>query len=104
MRRDVSPGHLRSVNTDTTPEIELLAGLRAELTEYEVRSEVRDDVAGLAVFTDGGRVIVWVFVGYSGRYFSWDQDGRQHPVNDMPGAARRIAEQVRPGGAEVVTS
>ncbi|GAA1899652.1 hypothetical protein GCM10009736_80140 [Actinomadura bangladeshensis] len=104
MRRDVSPGHLRSVNTDTTPEIELLAGLRAELTEYEVRSEVRENVAGLAVFTDVRGVFLWVFVGYSGRYFSWDQDGRQHPVNDNPGAARRIAEQARPGGAEAVTS
>lgn len=104
MRRDVSPGHLGSVNTDTTPEIELLAGLRAELTEYEVRSEVRENVAGLAVSTDVRGVFLWVFVGYSGRYFSWDQADRQHPVNDIPGAARRIAEQVRPGGSEVVTS
>ncbi|TDC57917.1 hypothetical protein E1281_03140 [Actinomadura sp. KC345] len=92
------------MNTETTPEIELLAGLRAELTEYEVRSEVRENVAGLAVFTDVRGVFVWVFVSYSGRYFSWDQDGRQHPVNDMPGAARRIAEQVRPNGSGVVTS
>lgn len=104
MRRDVSPGHLGIVNTDTTPEIELLAGLRGELTEYEVRSEVRENVAGLAVFTDVDGVFVWVFVSYSGRYFSWDQDGRQHPVNDIPGAARRIAEQVRPDGSGVATS
>lgn len=103
MRRDVSPGHLRSVNTDTTPEIELLAGLRAELSEYEVRSEVRENVAGLAVATDVRGVFVWVFVSYSGRYFAWDRDGCQHPVNDIPGAARRLAERVRPDGSQAVT-
>ena len=92
------------MSTDTTPEIELLAGLRAELTEYEVRSDVREDVAGLAVFTDVRGVFVWLFVAYSGRYFSWDQAERQHPVNDIPGAARRLADQVRPGGAEAVNS
>jgi hypothetical protein len=92
------------VNTDTTPEIGLLAGLRAELTEYEIRSTVRDDVAGLAVFSGMGSIVVWVFVSYSERYFSWDRAKHQHPLNDVPGAARRIAEQVRPGGAGVVTS
>ncbi|WP_141579365.1 hypothetical protein [Actinomadura sp. WMMA1423] len=92
------------MNTETTPQIEILAGLRAELTEYEVRSEVREDVAGLAVCTDVRGVFVWVFVSYSGRYFSWNQADRQHPVNDIPGAARRIAEQVRPGEVEAVTS
>ncbi|MFI0370393.1 hypothetical protein ACH35V_21200 [Actinomadura sp. 1N219] len=91
------------MNTDTTPEVELLAGLRAELTEYEVRSEVREDVAGLAVFTNVRGVFVWVFVAYSGRYFSWDRAECQHPVNDISGAARRLAEQVRPGGDGVVT-
>ncbi|TDE26441.1 hypothetical protein [Actinomadura sp. 6K520] len=92
------------MDTDITPEIELLAGLRAELTEYEIRSEVREYVSGLAVFTDVRGVFLWVFVSYSGRYFSWDRADRQHPVNDVPGAARRIAEQARPGGAEVMTS
>jgi hypothetical protein len=49
-------------------------------------------------------VFVWVFVSYSGRYFSWDRADRQHPVNDIPGVARRIADQVRPDDAEAATS
>jgi hypothetical protein len=39
-------------------------------------------------------VYVWVFVSYSGRYFSWHNADRQHPVKDVAGAARRIAADV----------
>ncbi|MBC6460567.1 hypothetical protein [Actinomadura sp. HBU206391] len=76
-------------------ELELLAELRVVLAdEHGIRSHVRKDVAGLAVETDIPAVYVWVFVGFSGRFFSWHNADRQHPVNDVSGTARRIAEQV----------
>jgi hypothetical protein len=75
--------------------LELLAELRGALTEHEVRSEVRADVGGLAVSTDAPGVYVWVFVSFSGRYFSWSQGNNQHPVNDVSGAARRITVHVK---------
>lgn len=76
-------------------EIELLSELRAALAEQEeVSSDVRENVAGLAVCTGLPGVYVWVFVGYGGKYFSWHNADRQHPVKDVPGAARRIASEV----------
>ncbi|MBC6470705.1 hypothetical protein [Actinomadura alba] len=76
-------------------ELGLLAELRAALAgEHEIRSQVRMEVAGLAVETAIPAVYVWVFVGFSGRFFSWHNADRQHPVNDVPGAARRIAAQI----------
>jgi hypothetical protein len=76
-------------------ELGLLAELRAALAgEHEIRSQVREDVAGLAVETDIPAVYVWVFVGFSGRFFSWHNADRKHPVNDVTGAAQRIAAQV----------
>jgi hypothetical protein len=82
-------------------ELELLAELRAALADgHEIRSEVRENVAGLAVETGVPAVYVWVFVGYSGRFFSWHNADRQHPVNDVPGTARRIAAQIREANGE----
>jgi len=88
------------METSMSLELELLAGLRAELTEYEIRSEVREDVAGLAVSTGTPAVYLWVFVSFSGRFFSWNQGNHQHPVNDMAGTARRIATHIE--GFEVL--
>jgi hypothetical protein len=77
-----------------TLEIELLAELRAALAEHDVRSDVRDEVAALAVNTGLPGVYLWVFVAFDGRYFSWDSANQQHPVTDVQGTARRIAVQV----------
>lgn len=76
-----------------TLQLELLAELRAALAEHDLRSQVREDVAALAV-DRGTETPLWVFVGISGRYFSWGRAEYQHPVRDVAGAARRIAEQV----------
>ncbi|GAA2134658.1 hypothetical protein [Actinomadura napierensis] len=82
------------METKMTLELELLAELRGALTEHEIRSNLREDVAGLAVATDAPGVYLWVFVSFTGRFFSWAQGNHQHPVNDMAGAARRIATHV----------
>jgi hypothetical protein len=76
-------------------EMELLAELRAALTEHVIRSDLRKDVSGLAVKTHVPGVYVWVFVGFTSMYFSWDGANQQHPVSDIPGAARRIAAHVK---------
>lgn len=83
------------METSMSLELELLAELRGALAEHEIRARVRDDVAGLAVSTAVPGVYVWVFVSFSGRYFSWTRGAHQHPVNDMAGAARRIATDVQ---------
>ncbi|MBD2895759.1 hypothetical protein amrb99_46980 [Actinomadura sp. RB99] len=83
------------METTMSLELELLAELRGALSEHEIRSEVREDVAGLAVSTDAPGVYLWVFVSFTGRFFSWAKGNHQHPVNDMPGAARRIATHVQ---------
>ena len=76
-------------------ELELLSELRGALSEHEIRSEVREDVAGLAVTTDAPGVYLWVFVSFTGRFLSWARGNHQHPVNDMTGAARRLAAHVQ---------
>ena len=81
------------MDVSTGLQIELLSELWAALADQEeISSEVREDVAGLAVQTRTSGVYVWVFVSYNGgRYFSWHNADRQHPVKDVAGAARRIA-------------
>ncbi|OLT14163.1 hypothetical protein BJF79_03095 [Actinomadura sp. CNU-125] len=85
-------------------ELELLSELRGALAEHEIRSELKEDVAGLAVSTDAPGVYLWVFVSFTNRFFSWARGNHQHPVNDMAGAARRITTHVKGlhllGGAE----
>jgi hypothetical protein len=81
---------------DGLPSLEagLLAELRAALAEHEISSEVRRDLACLAVKGAASSCCIWVFVGFGGRYFSWDNAEYQHPVRDMSGAAHRIATHV----------
>lgn len=79
---------------ESSLEIGLLAELRAALADHEISSELREDLACLAVKKPGESVWLWVFVSFGGRYFSWNNAQRQHPVRDMPGAARRVVEQL----------
>lgn len=82
------------MNSIISLELELLTNLRAELSEYEITSDVRADVSGLAVATNVPGLYAWVFVSFTGRYFSWSGAEYQHPIADIPGAARRIAAHV----------
>jgi hypothetical protein len=45
---------------------------------------------------------VWVFVASDGRYFSWRGAQCQHPVKDVAGAARRVANEADSGDAAAV--
>lgn len=83
------------MKTSMSLELELLSELRGALSEHEIRSELSEGVSGLAVSTDAPGIALWVFVSFSGRYFSWAKGNHQHPVNDMTGAARRIASHVQ---------
>jgi hypothetical protein len=87
-------GMTNMVETGTSLEVALLAELRAALTDHMIRSEVRTSVAALAVEASEPDGYLWVFVAFEGRYFSWDNADQQHPVNDIRGAAKRIADQV----------
>jgi hypothetical protein len=137
MRRDVSPGHSRTVinsgthtvarpvhairepmapwrgsrfqvrgeavDTSMSLAIQLLSELRAALArQHEISSEVREDVAALAVHTSVRGAYVWVFVASDGRYFSWRGAQCQHPVKDVAGAARRVANEADSGDAAAV--
>ncbi|MFV2177954.1 hypothetical protein ACFHW2_40050 [Actinomadura sp. LOL_016] len=82
------------METTMSLELELLSELRGALAEHEIRSELKKDVAALAVATDAPGVYLWVFVSFTNRFFSWARGNHQHPVNDMAGAARRIATHV----------
>jgi hypothetical protein len=62
------------METSTALELELLAELRAALTEHDITSEIRESVSALAVTTGTPDVCM---------------------VNNIPGAARRIATHVR---------
>lgn len=77
-----------------SPEPGLLAELRAALAEHDIGSELREDLACLAVKMHAPGSCLWVFVSFGGRYFSWNNAELQHPVRDMQGAARRIATQI----------
>ncbi len=37
---------------------------------------------------------VWVFVGYGGAYYSWQNAEKRHPTSDPEGAANVLAEYV----------
>lgn len=76
-------------------EVGLLAELRAALAEHEVTSELLENLACLAVNRPDSCYRVWVFIGFRGRYFSWNNAQHQHPVRDIAGAARRIASQIQ---------
>jgi hypothetical protein len=84
----------RTSGSESSLEVGLLAELRAALAELEIGSELRENAACLAVKTRAPDTCLWVFVGFGGRYFSWNNAELQHPVRDMRGAARRIAMRI----------
>jgi hypothetical protein len=93
-RPDNDSGDQGSRNDGLSLEVGLLAELRAALAEHDIGSELREDLACLAVMAQAPGSCLWVFVSFGGRYFSWDNAELQHPVRDMQGAAHRIAMQV----------
>jgi hypothetical protein len=72
-------------------ELRLLGELCRELVGLGLNVVFRDALPGLTVTTDVPGVPLSVFVSESGTEFDWHNGGMRHPVDDVEGAARRIA-------------
>jgi hypothetical protein len=79
---------------DRDGELRLLGELCIELTRFGFGVQLYDSAPGLAVSTARPGRYVWVFVGESGRTFTWRRDDNKHPADDVPGAAVEIAKFV----------
>jgi len=66
--------------------------LRDELLRLGIRAELRDNDSALMVHRPRVGLPVWVFVGYGGAYYSWQSAERRHPINDVTGAAKVLAD------------
>lgn len=76
----------------------LLGDLCRSLTTLGMGVQMRDAIPSLTVNADPAAppgVGVYVLVSTSGAEFVWTAAGIRHPVSDIEGAARRIAEFVR---------
>ncbi|MBG0827166.1 hypothetical protein HS041_05250 [Planomonospora sp. ID67723] len=73
-------------------EAEFLERLRCHLVERGVPADLRGEA--LLVHPSQSHLPVWVFVGYGGRFFSWQHAERRHPVTDIPGAADALAAYI----------
>jgi hypothetical protein len=99
----VNPIYLNAMLTTPTPapgaalppeEGPLLIRLRDALTRLAVNAVLRDNNTALLVYRPDGGLPVWVFVGYGGGYFSWQTAQKRHPVSDVEGAARMLADYI----------
>ncbi|TDD05556.1 MULTISPECIES: hypothetical protein [Nonomuraea] len=75
-------------------EANALIRLRDELVSLRVRAELRDNNSALMVHRLEHGLPVWVFVGYGGTHYSWQNAEKRHPVDDVKGAANVLAEYV----------
>ncbi|GII01690.1 hypothetical protein [Planobispora takensis] len=73
-------------------EAESLERLRAHLAERGVPADLRGEA--LVVHLRTSPMPVWVFVGYGGRFFSWQCAEKRHPVSDVAGAADALVSYV----------
>lgn len=53
---------------------------------------LRDNNTALMVHKREPGMPVWVFVGFGGAYYSWQNAEQRHPTNDPQGAANVLAE------------
>ncbi|MFF0864112.1 hypothetical protein ACFYUV_20295 [Nonomuraea sp. NPDC003560] len=72
----------------------MLVRLRDRLTGLGVNAELRDNNSVLLVHRPVEGLPVWVFVGYGGAYYSWQNAEKRHPTSDPEGAANVLAEYV----------
>ncbi len=75
-------------------ESNMLIVLRDRLTPLGVNAELRDNNSALMVHRSERGLPVWVFVGYGGAYYSWQNAEKRHPTSDPEGAANVLAEYV----------
>jgi hypothetical protein len=76
-------------------ELRLLGELCRELVKLGLKVGFRDALPGLTVTTDIPGVPLYVFVSESGTDFDWNNAAMRHPVQDVQGAALRIAAFLR---------
>ncbi|MER6510343.1 hypothetical protein ABT158_26215 [Nonomuraea sp. NPDC001636] len=72
----------------------MLVRLRDRLTGLGVNAELRDNNSVLLVHRPVEGLPVWVFVGYGGACYSWQNAEKRHPTSDPEGAANVLAEYV----------
>ncbi|TDD75319.1 hypothetical protein E1293_28475 [Actinomadura darangshiensis] len=82
-------------------ELRLLADLRTSLLGLGLAVRLDEGMPGLLVGTANPGLFVWVFVGASGRTFTWRRDDSKHPVDDVPGAAAQVARFVTAQGGQL---
>ncbi|MFI6708488.1 hypothetical protein ACIBF7_18770 [Nonomuraea sp. NPDC050478] len=75
-------------------EADALIRLRDRLVGLGVNAELRDNNTALMVHRPDPGLPVWVFVGYGGAYYSWQNAEKRHPANDVEGAANVLTEHV----------
>lgn len=75
-------------------ETNALVRLRDRLARRGVRAELRDNDSALMVCRPEPGLPVWVFVGYGGAFYSWQNAEKSHPVDDVEGAADLLAAYV----------
>ncbi|SDK70114.1 hypothetical protein [Nonomuraea jiangxiensis] len=73
---------------------DMLVRLRDQLTRVGVNAELRDNNSALMVHKREPGMPVWVFVGYGGAYYSWQNAERRHPTSDVEGTANVLAEYI----------
>jgi hypothetical protein len=73
---------------------DMLVRLRDRLVALGVNAELRDNNSALMVHKPEPGLPVWVFVGYGGAYYSWQNAERRHPTNDPAGAANVLVEYI----------
>jgi hypothetical protein len=72
----------------------MLIVLRDLLTPLGVNAELRNNNSALMVHRPELGLPVWVFVGYGGAYYSWQNAEKRHPTSDPEGAANVLAEYI----------
>ncbi|WP_156325341.1 hypothetical protein [Nonomuraea sp. SBT364] len=75
-------------------EANALIRLRDVLASRGVNAELRDNNSALMVHRPDPGMPVWVFVGYGGAYYSWQNAEKRHTVEDPEGAANVLAEYI----------
>ncbi|TDE42565.1 hypothetical protein E1295_27685 [Nonomuraea mesophila] len=75
-------------------EAHALIRLHDQLARRGVHAVLRDNNSALMVHRAEPGMPVWVFVGYGGAYYSWQNAEKRHPVADVEGAADVLAEYI----------
>jgi hypothetical protein len=81
-------------NQGQQAEAAALVRLRDRLVDLGVNALLRDNNSALLVHRPEPGLPVWVFVGYGGAYYSWQNAEKRHPVDDVVGAANVLAAYV----------